>query len=137
MWAWYFFSFGISSKKFRDEPVHQKQLISSVWKLMTNPVGKVPWVQILRWPDAHRKFVKTNKPKSFVFVSIWRKKIIIFVVLDKKHKTPKKNCQIQCLIFMDLTFSKKLIHKSNFNIHKKLSRWLCYKIQSWHYFNFL
>jgi hypothetical protein len=38
MWGWYFFSFGISSKKNWDEPVHQKQLISSVWKLMLHPV---------------------------------------------------------------------------------------------------
>ena len=38
MWAWYFFSFGISSKKIWDEPVHFKLLISSVWKLMPNPV---------------------------------------------------------------------------------------------------
>ena len=38
MWGWYFFSFGISSKKNWDEPVHHKQLVSSVWKLMPNPV---------------------------------------------------------------------------------------------------
>ena len=45
MWEWYFFSFGISSKKFWDEPVHHKQLISSVWKLMNNPVYTVLQVQ--------------------------------------------------------------------------------------------
>ena len=38
MWVWYFFSFGIFSKKSWGEPVHQKQIISSVWKLMNNPV---------------------------------------------------------------------------------------------------
>ena len=38
MWGRYFFSFGISSKKICDEPVHHKQLISSVWKLMNNLV---------------------------------------------------------------------------------------------------
>ena len=38
MWAWYFFSFDIFSKFLWDELVHHKQLISSVWKLMTNPV---------------------------------------------------------------------------------------------------
>ena len=32
-----FFSFGISTKKIWDEPVHHKQLISSVWKLTTHP----------------------------------------------------------------------------------------------------
>ena len=31
MWGWYFFSFGISSKKIWDEPVLHKQLISSQW----------------------------------------------------------------------------------------------------------
>ena len=42
MWGGYFFSFGISSKNFLDEPVHHKQLILSVWKLMNNPVDKKP-----------------------------------------------------------------------------------------------
>ena len=39
MWGWYLFSFGISSKKICDEPAYHKQLISSVWKLMLNPVN--------------------------------------------------------------------------------------------------
>ena len=38
MWGWYFSSYGISSKKIWDEPVHHIQLILCVWKLMTNPV---------------------------------------------------------------------------------------------------
>ena len=38
MWAWHFFSLCISSKNLWDDPVHHKHLISSVWKLMPNPV---------------------------------------------------------------------------------------------------
>ena len=38
MWGWYFFSFGIFTKNNWDEPVHHKQLISSVWKLIADPV---------------------------------------------------------------------------------------------------
>ena len=44
LWVWYFFSFGIFTKKSWGEPVHQKQLISSVWKLMNNPVYL--WLQL-------------------------------------------------------------------------------------------
>ena len=52
MWAWYLFSFGVYSKKIWVEPVHQKQLILSVWKLMPHPVMrklyeifKLLWIQ--------------------------------------------------------------------------------------------
>ena len=31
------------AKKFWDEPIHHKQLISSVWKLMPNPVVHIFW----------------------------------------------------------------------------------------------
>ena len=38
MWVWYFLFVWYFHKKNRGEPVHQKQFISSVWKLMNNTV---------------------------------------------------------------------------------------------------
>ena len=38
MWGWYCLTFGILTKKIWDQPVHHKQLIYSVWKLITYPV---------------------------------------------------------------------------------------------------
>ena len=81
MWAWYFFSSGMSSKKNCDEPVHHKQLISSVWKLMPNPVQLLLMITIIweKLSDPTRSLSKTpmqmrDKKTGCIFVAFLTRK---------------------------------------------------------------
>ena len=51
-----FISFGILTHFFWDEPVYQKQLISSVLKLMPNPVGRQTIDLPPSWPSTALTF---------------------------------------------------------------------------------
>ena len=69
-----FISFGILTHFFWDEPVYQKQLISSVLKLMPNPVGNFVngYLEVKDCRHVQSIVCRTTVVAHFAKVLVWR-----------------------------------------------------------------
>ena len=110
MLGWYFFSFDISSKKIWDEPIHHRQLISSVWKLMPHPVK-----DLFKTPGHLIRSIATqNKWKSSYFQQNWLLYTLVLVnspmCTGSKNQVPNR-LKIQ---FVELDFYKLIYQKFGF-----------------------